>query len=231
MIEINNLTVEYTGGIKALDGLSFSVADGESIALIGANGAGKSTLLLAIVGVVTAAGGTISADGITLSKHTLNEIRRRIGLVFQNPDDQLFMPLIRDDVAFGPRNYGLSEPEVAERVDHVLSELGILHLKDRSSMRLSGGEKRTAAIATVLAMAPSVIMLDEPTAFLDPKARRTLAAQLDTLTQTKIIATHDLDFAEKTCSRAIFIKKGKIIADGKAEVLLRDQALMEKCDI
>lgn len=231
MIEINGLTVFYPGGVNALSNLSFSVQGGESVALIGANGAGKSTLLLSIVGVLAATSGTIRVDAIELAKHTRNEIRKRVGLVFQNPDDQLFMPLIRDDVAFGPRNYGLDETEVAKRVDSALTALGISHLKDRSSARLSGGEKRTAAIATILAMEPSIVLLDEPTAFLDPKARRTLAAQLNNLPQTKLIATHDLDFAEKTCKRAIFLKKGQILADGNTAELLHDQKLMEACDI
>jgi cobalt/nickel transport system ATP-binding protein len=229
MIEVNDLSVEYPGGIKALDSLSFTVSDGESVALVGANGAGKSTLLLSIVGVIAATSGGVRVDGIALGKDTLNEVRRLIGLVFQNPDDQLFMPSIFDDVAFGPRNYGLSEAEVAAKVDKALSGLGIAHLKNRSSMRLSGGEKRSAAIASVLVMEPSAVMLDEPTAFLDPKARRLLAEQLNTLPQTKIIATHDLEFAEKTCSRVIFLKTGRIVADGPAVKLLNNTELMEKC--
>lgn len=231
MIEVNGLSVKYPGGISALDGISFTVNDGESVALIGANGAGKSTLLMAIVGVVESAAGSVSVDGICLEKNTVNGIRQRVGLVFQNPDDQLFMPLIREDVAFGLRNYGLSEAETDQRVNKVLEALGITSLKDRSSMRLSGGEKRTAAIATVLAMEPSLILLDEPTAFLDPKARRTLAVQLNGLRQTKIIATHDLEFAEKTCSRTLFIRKGKIIADGSTAMLLHDTDAMEECGI
>jgi len=228
MIEVSGLTVEYPGGIRALDNISFCAHDGENVALVGTNGAGKSTLLLSIVGVVAASSGSIRVDDITLAKNTLTEIRKLVGLVFQNPDDQLFMPSIYDDIAFGPRNYGLSEAETAQRIEKALTGLGIEHLKNRSPLRLSGGEKRSAAIASVLVMAPSAILLDEPTAFLDPRARRLLAEQLSTLPQTKIIATHDLDFAEQTCSRAIFLRSGRIIADGSTR-LLHDAELMEKC--
>jgi cobalt/nickel transport system ATP-binding protein len=174
MLEIKNLTVTYPDGTKAVDDVSFTLGDGESVALVGANGAGKTSLMLALVGVLPITSGTVTADGTPLTKKPLTELRRKVGMVFQNPDDQLFMPMIADDVAFGPRNYGLGEAEVVRKVDGALAALGIGRLKDRSSLKLSGGEKRMAAIATVLAMEPSVIIFDEPTAFLDPRARRTL---------------------------------------------------------
>jgi cobalt/nickel transport system ATP-binding protein len=227
MIEIKNLSVVYPDGTKAVDGISFTVSDGESIALVGANGAGKTSLLLSLVGVLPISGGSISVDGISLNKSMLNEIRRRVGMVFQNPDDQLFMPMIYDDVAFGPRNYGLSEDEVKKRADEVLHTLGIQHLRDRSSLKLSGGEKRIAAIATVLVMEPSAVIFDEPTAFLDPKARRNLIEVVSLLPHSKLIATHDLTFAQEVCTRAIIIKKGRIFADGDPKVILHDLQLME----
>ncbi len=228
MIEIKDLTIVYPDGTKAVDGISLTVRDGESIALVGANGAGKTSLLLSLVGVLPIHSGTVTVDGTGLDKKTLNEIRRRVGMVFQNPDDQLFMPMIYDDVAFGPRNYGMSEDEVSQRVDTTLLTLGITHLRDRSSLKLSGGEKRIAAIATVLAMDPSVVIFDEPTAFLDPKARRHLIGVLTGLPHGKLIATHDLTFAQEVCTRAIVIKKGRIFADGDPKEILQDVRLMEE---
>lgn len=227
MIEIKNLSVVYPDGTKAVDDISFTVGDGESIALVGANGAGKTSLLLSLVGVLPIHTGAVTADGTNLNKKTLNEIRRKIGLVFQNPDDQLFMPMIYDDIAFGPRNYGMSEDEVKNRVESTLQALGILHLRDRSSLKLSGGEKRMAAIATVLVMDPSAVIFDEPTAFLDPKTRRRLIGALTGLRHSKLIATHDLTFAQEVCTRAIVIKKGRIFADGDPRVILHDAKLME----
>ncbi len=231
MIEIKNLTVVYPDGTKAVDDLSFSIADGESVALIGANGAGKTSLLLTLAGVMTAKSGEVLVDGMKISKESLNEIRRRVGMVFQNPDDQLFMPLIYDDVAFGPRNFGLSEAEVGLKVEAALKALSIEHLKDRSPLKLSGGEKRAAAIATVLSMEPTALLFDEPTAFLDPKSRRNLINVLSRLNQSKLIATHDLAFAEEACTRAVILKKGKLFADGEPKALLRDEKLMEDCGL
>jgi cobalt/nickel transport system ATP-binding protein len=231
MIEVKDITVTYPDGTKAIDSLSFTVRDGESVALVGANGAGKTTLLLSLVGVLPVRSGSIFVDGIELGKSTLNEVRRRVGMVFQNPDDQLFMPMIYDDVAFGPRNFGLAEEDVKKRVDAALAELGITHLRDRSSLKLSGGEKRMAAIATVLSMEPTTMIFDEPTAFLDPKARRNLIKVLSRLPHSKLIATHDLSFAAEVCPRTILIKKGRIFADGNTPDLLRDEKLMDDCGI
>ncbi len=170
-------------------------------------------------------------DGIVLEKNTLNDIRQRLGMVFQNPDDQLFMPMVYDDVAFGPRNYGADEAETERRVDEALGVLGISHLKNRSSLKLSGGEKRIAAIAAVLSMEPSAMLFDEPTAFLDPRARRNLIKVLKNLPHGKLIATHDLTFAEEVCTRTILIKQGRIFADGDPKILLHDKKLMEDCGI
>jgi len=231
MIEVKDITVTYPDGTKAIDTLSFTIRDGESVALVGANGAGKTTLLLSLVGVLPVQSGSILVDGIELGKSTLNEVRRRVGMVFQNPDDQLFMPMIYDDVAFGPRNFGLSEEDVEKRVLSALTELGIAHLRDRSSLKLSGGEKRMAAIATVLSMEPTTMIFDEPTAFLDPRARRNLIQVLSRLPHSKLIATHDLSFAAEVCPRTILIKKGRLFADGDTLELLRDEKLMDDCGI
>jgi len=224
------LTVEYSDGTRAIDTVNFSIGSGENVALIGANGAGKTSLLLALVGVLLPSGGEIRAVGLTLGKKTMREIRSRIGMVFQNPDDQLFMPNIYEDIAFGPRNYGCDEEESARRVDNALAGLGIAHLAERSPLRLSGGEKRLAAIATVLAMNPEHVMFDEPTAFLDPRARRNLISTLADLPQGKLIATHDLAFAEALCSRVLLLQNGKLVTDGGIG-LLRDITALESAGL
>jgi len=230
MLKLDNVTVIYPDKTKAIDNITMTASEGENIALIGENGAGKTTLLLAIVGILELSTGTIEIDGIQLGKKTVNEIRKRVGLVFQNPDDQLFMPLIYDDVAFGCRNYGMSEDEIKIQVDETLKQLNISPLSGRSSLKLSGGEKRLAAIATVLAMEPSILMFDEPTAFLDPKAKRSLIQTLKKLNHTKIIATHDIIFAANVCDRVIILKNGQIAADGKTN-LLYDKELMNHCEL
>jgi len=230
MIKLRDLTVVYPDNTKAVDNVSFTLSDGESIALIGENGAGKSSLLLAIVGILDAASGTIEAGGIQLTKKTVTEIRRQIGLVFQNPDDQLFMPLIYDDIAFGCRNFGLPEDEIQKRVDEILGRLNISRLRGRSSLKLSAGEKRMAAIAAVLAMNPSALMFDEPTAFLDPKAKRALVEALNKMRQPRIIATHDMEFAADVCSRVIVLKNGRIAADGTLS-LLNDKNFLQDCGL
>ncbi len=231
MIDINNLSVVYPDGTTAVDTVSLTAADGESIALVGANGAGKTSLLLALVGVLPIHSGSVTVDGVALGKKTLRDIRHRIGLVFQNPDDQLFMPMILDDVAFGPRNFGLTENEVITRAEQALETLGIGHLRARSALKLSGGEKRLAAIATVLSMQPSHLLFDEPTAFLDPKARRALVRVLTELKEGKLIATHDLRFAAEVCSRAIVIKDGRVFADGDPSVMFTNAKLMDEAGL
>jgi len=230
MIKLRELTVVYPDKTKAVDNVSLTLSEDESIALIGENGAGKSSLLLAIVGILEAESGTIEAGGIRLTKKTVTEIRRQIGLVFQNPDDQLFMPLIYDDIAFGCRNFGLPEDEINKRVDEILNRLNISRLRGRSSLKLSAGEKRIAAIAAVLAMNPSALMFDEPTAFLDPKARRALVEALNKLHQPKIIATHDMEFAADVCNRVVVLKNGRIMADG-ALPLLNDKNFLQDCGL
>jgi cobalt/nickel transport system ATP-binding protein len=214
------------------------------VALLGANGAGKTSLFLTMVGLLPLTAGSIIIDGIELLPESnlpglsrsfaaaaAELLRRRTGLVFQNPEDQLFMASIYDDLAFGPRNMGLDEIEVARRVEAALQVLGIPHLRLRSPLKLSGGEKRLAAIATVLTMEPKVMLFDEPTAFLDPRSRRTLLSTLADLPHTKLIATHDLAFARELCGRALVLKDGALMAEGFTEELLRDSALMEACGL
>jgi cobalt/nickel transport system ATP-binding protein len=226
MLRINELSVEYPDGKIAADNVSFTLGRGENAALIGANGAGKTTILLAIVGVLPAKSGDIRVGETSLGRKTLHEIRSRVGLVFQNPDDQLFMPNIYEDIAFGPRSFGCDMTETDERVDRIMRQLGIEHLRSRSPLKLSGGEKRLCAIATALATEPEFLLFDEPTAFLDPRTRRSLAAAFEDLPQGKLIATHDLAFAEATCSRVLLLKEGKLIADESSK-LLREAAKLE----
>ena len=228
MIQIKDLTITYPDGKVAVSELNLTINDGETVAIVGANGAGKSSLLLSMVGVITPSSGTISLDGIEVNKKNISEIRAKIGIVFQNPDDLLFMTRVYDDIAFGPRNYDIPEGEVKIRVEKALKELNIEHLQDRSPHKLSGGEKRSVAIACVLSMYPSVLLLDEPSSFLDPQARRALLSTLRTLSLTKVIATHDMDMALELCDRVIVLKEGVIFADGNAKDILTDEKLMSE---
>ena len=227
MLTINNVTVEYPDGTKAINNLSLNVKSGEKLALIGANGAGKSTLMLAIEGILDSTGEIKIGDLVVNSKNIV-KVRQQVGMLFQNPDDQLFMATIYDDIAFGPRNAGLDEESVKYRVEDRLKLLNIEHLKDKTALKLSGGEKRMAALATVLAMKPSVMLLDEPTAFLDPNARRNLINVLNSLPHTMLIATHDLTFAKEVCREAVVIKDGNFFAKGNCDEILYNQELMDE---
>ena len=231
MLDISKLVVVYPDETRAVNEFSLHAKAGDSIALVGANGAGKTTLMLTIMGILPITEGYIEVDGIRLEKKTLSEIRSRVGLIFQNPDDQLFMADIYHDVAFGPRNYGLPEEIVNERVDQALRELDITHLRERSALKLSEGEKRLAAIATVLAMRPSILLFDEPTAFLDLKARRNLIRLLNEMPYTKLIASHDLTFLEEVCGQAVLIKAGSVFAQGLTKDLFHNNKLMEDCGL
>ena len=193
MLEIKKLNYSYPDGKKALKDINIKIDDNETIAIVGANGAGKSTLIKSIVGIFLTSQGDIIVDGEKVTKKTLNSIRKKVGVVFQNPDDQLFMNKVYDDIAFGPRNYNFTEEEVKEKVERVMKNLDIEKLSERSPNNLSGGEKRKVAIATVLSMEPSIILFDEPTSFLDAKGKRMLIETLKNINTTKIIATHDLD--------------------------------------
>ncbi|MDR2522545.1 MAG: energy-coupling factor ABC transporter ATP-binding protein [Synergistaceae bacterium] len=214
-LRADNLIVRYDGSEAAvLSNVSFAVESGEKVALLGDNGAGKSTLLLTLAGVLEPVSGGVILDGLVVKRENLHGMRQKIGMVFQNPDDQLFMSTVHEDVAFGPRSYGSAEEKIEQCMDKVFSRLGILHLKNRMTHRLSGGEKRLAALAGILIMEPSVLLMDEPFSFLDLRSRRRLEEILDTLPQTSLIATHDLEVAERLCTRAIVLKEGRVHADG-----------------
>lgn len=228
IIELNNLEYAYPDGTYALQGISFKITHGESVALIGANGAGKSTLLLHLNGCLLPQKGSTRIGDMPITKSTLPSIRRTVGMVFQNPDDQLFMPTVYDDVAFGPLNLGLPLEEVELKVMNALEQVGLAHVKDKSPYRLSEGQKRSIAIATVLSMSPDILVMDEPSSNLDPKSRRNLINLLKTFTHTKIIATHDLDMVLDLCERTIILHQGQVAADGNTVELFRDAALLEK---
>lgn len=231
MIEVNELCVAYPDGTKAINNLSFKIEDGQSVAIVGANGAGKSTLMLTLVGIIPASYGNIRINNLEVKKNNLSQIRAQMGMVFQNPDDQLFMSKVYDDIAFGPRNYGFPEEEVEKRVSQVLTDLNAEHIRDKMPYKLSGGEKRIAAIACVLSMRPSIMLLDEPSSFLDPKARRNLIALLKNIPLTKVIATHDLDMAFDLCERVIVLQNSTLYADGEAKSILKNKELMEACGL
>ncbi len=228
IIEARNLAYTYPDGTQALAEVSFRITHGEAVALVGENGAGKSTLLLLLSGCLLPRSGSLQIGDYPLTADTLSYIRRTAGMIFQDPDDQLFMPSVEEDVAFGPQKMGLPAAEVARRVEAALAAVGARHLRLRPPYRLSSGEKRAVAIATVLAMSPNILLLDEPTASLDPKRRRGLIELLKTFTHTKVIATHDLDMALELCPRTILMHAGKVITDGLTSVILNDGALLAK---
>jgi cobalt/nickel transport system ATP-binding protein len=209
IIELRGLAYAYPDGTRALQGVSLDVAAGEKVALIGHNGAGKSTLLLQIIGILRGEG-VVRVDGLTLSNDSVRAIRARVGLVFQNPDDQLFSPTVFDDVAFGPLHMGLPEHAVRERVQRALEQVRMTAFADRMPHHLSLGEKKQIAIATVLSMEPSILALDEPSAGLDPGARQRLMELLQSLPQTMLIASHDLDFVRQVCDRAVLMAEGRV---------------------
>ncbi len=231
MIKVENITVLYPDGKAALKNLSCAVAHGDSCALLGENGAGKSTLLQALLGLLPLKEGVAHLDGIAVEKKNLREIRRRAGLVFQNSDDQLFCATIGDDVAFGLKELGLPSDEAREKALKIMEQLGVAHLCERSPQRLSDGEKKRAAIAGVLAMNPAVLLLDEPTAQLDPRARRELAELLHSVPCTRLIATHDLALAKKLCPSCIVLKDGMLAAAGKTAEILEDEELLLECGL
>ncbi len=225
-VRVRGLRYAYPGGHPALGGIDLDVAPGERVALLGPNGAGKTTLMLHLNGVLSASDGTVEISGITLSRNTLRDIRRRVGLVFQDPDDQLFMPTLAQDVAFGPANFGIRGAELDARVARALEVVSMTDLAARSPAHMSGGQRRRAALATVLACEPEVLVLDEPSANLDPVARRELAETLSGLAATMLIVTHDLPYAAQLCDRAIVMDGGVIVADGAIDDVLADTELL-----
>lgn len=226
MLEFCDVSFSYETGIPVIDDLSFSIRKGESVGLIGANGAGKSTIMKLMLGLLQGEG-QILVDGLPVEKKNLPVIRQKIGFVLQDSDNQMFMPTVYEDMIFGPLNYGLSKEEAETRVDRVLRDLNLEELKHRHNHKLSGGEKRMAAIATILAMEPEMVVMDEPSTALDPCNRRTVINTINRLPQTKLIASHDLDMILDTCQRVILLSHGRIAADGDTDTILRDQKLLE----
>ena len=230
MIQITDASFGYDKEHKIISNLNLSIAQGERVGLIGANGAGKSTLLKMLTGLVGHEG-SIRICGLEVEKKHLPEIRKSLGFVFQDSDSQLFMPTVYDDIAFAPRNYGMSKEEVEDRVNEALERTGIAYLKYKENYKMSGGEKRMACIATILAMKPKIILMDEPSIALDPFNRRTLINNLNQLPETKLIASHDLDMILDTCDRVIVMDKEGIRADGPVDAIMHDQELLESCHL
>jgi cobalt/nickel transport system ATP-binding protein len=225
-LEIRELAFAYPDATPALRGIDLLVRPGERVAVLGPNGAGKTTLVLHLNGILRPQQGWIRVGGLPVEGEHLREIRRRVGLVFQDPDDQLFMPTVEDDVAFGPRNLGVEGEELERRVESALAAVGMLDHRDRPPHHLSFGQRRRVAIATVLAMDPEVLVLDEPSSNLDPAGRRELAEVLRPLDVTILMVTHDLPYALELCPRAVVMNEGRIVADGPTRELLADAALM-----
>lgn len=230
MIEITNLTYNYPDGRSALEGITLTITPGEKVALVGANGAGKSTLLLHLNGVLQG-NGRVCVNGLEVNKKNLAQIRSLVGMVFQNPDDQLFSLTVGEDVAFGPTYQGFDAPTVSEKVKSALQDVQLVGFEERHPFHLSGGEKKRASIATVLSMSPEYLIFDEPTAGLDPKSRRELVALLKKLPQTLIIATHDLQMALELTDRVILLHHGKLAADGKSHEILLNESLLQLNDL
>lgn len=227
IVKFDKVVYSYPDGTKALKGLSFLITHGESVGIVGANGSGKTTLLMHLNGYILPTSGLINIGDLILNKNTRNEIRKKVGLVFQNPDDQLFMPTVYEDVAFGPFNLGMDEKTVDEKVKKALNMVNCWDLKDKPPHHLSGGQKRSIAIATVIAMDPDILAMDEPSSNLDPKSRRYLINLLKDFKHTIIIASHDLDLILEVCKRCIILKEGEIIADGETNKILKDKELLE----
>ena len=226
MIELQHVSFAYETSKPVIRDLSFRIEDGESVGLIGANGAGKSTLMKLLLGLISGEG-KITVDGLEMNKANLAAIRRKTSFVLQNSDNQMFMPTVCEDMMFAPLNYGMRREEAEQKADTVLAQLGLTELKHRHNHKLSGGEKRMAAIATILAMEPETILMDEPTSALDPYNRRLVINTIRSLPQTKLITSHDLDMIMDTCDRVILLSEGVVAADGKAEDILRDRELLE----
>ncbi len=226
VLEVRDLAFTYPDGHVALDGVDLAVDAGERVAVLGPNGAGKTTLVLALNGINVATRGTVTVGGLQVAKSNLAEIRRRVGIVFQDPDDQLFMPTTRDDVAFGPANLGMRGVELEARAIEALEAVGMSHAAERSPHHLSFGERRRVALATVLAMRPDVLVLDEPSSNLDPVARRELAEIVLALDVTTMMVTHDMPYALQLCERAVILDGGRIVADGPTRDVMSDRDLM-----
>ena len=228
IIEFKDVRYRYPDGTEALKGISFLITHGESVGIVGANGAGKSTMLLHMNGHLLPSSGNVTIGDIPLSRKTRPEIRRKAGVLFQDPDDMLFMPTVFDDVAFGPLNLGLAADKVEERVREALRLVNASGLESKSPHNLSGGQKSAVAIAAVIAMEPDILVMDEPAANLDPKSRRAVIELLKSFAHSKIVASHDLDLILDVCERCLVIRGGAIVADGPTASILSNAALLEE---
>jgi cobalt/nickel transport system ATP-binding protein len=226
VLDVRGLAYAYPDGHQALFGVNLHVHQGERVALLGPNGAGKTTLVLHLNGILTAGAGSVTVSGLPVSRENLLEIRRRVGVVFQDPDDQLFMPSVREDVAFGPANLGIRGRALEARVMDALDRVGMVDFVDRPPHHLSFGQRRRVAVATVLAMEPEVLVLDEPSSNLDPASRRELAGILRSLDVTVLMVTHDLPYAYELCPRSVVLSDGAVVADGSTRDVLTDDELM-----
>jgi len=220
-VRFSDVHYSYPDGTEALKGVSFTITHGERVAILGLNGCGKSTLLLHTNGLLLPSQGEVNVGDVPVTKKTLPVVRRAVGMVFQNPDDMLFMPTIYDDVAFGPRNMKLPEKEVERRVKGALEAVGLSGCDDKAAYQLSGGQRRSAAIASVLSMEPNILVLDEPSSNLDLKARRNLIDLLKTFHHTIIVATHDIEMAQELCPRSLLMEDGRIIADAPTQEIIQ----------
>lgn len=231
-IAIEGVTFSHAGqGHPALDNVSLSIAPGERVAIVGPNGAGKSTLLLTLNGLLTPSAGRILIHGTAVGRRALREIRRRVGLVFQSPDDQILCPTVEEDLRFGPQQFGWKRDATDAAVERVARDLDLTGHLAKSPLQLSMGERQRVAIATVLILDPDILLLDEPTAALDPRRRRNLIERLGALPQTLVVATHDLDLALDLCPRAVILDGGEVVADGSAVELLADRSLLERHEL
>jgi len=225
IIRIDNLSFSYPDGQQALTDINLTIYQGESVALIGPNGAGKSTLLLHLNGILRS-NGVVKVFGKSVDDKNLRWVRSKVGLVFQNPDDQLFSPTLFEDVAFGPTNMGYSEAEVGESVTKALNWVEMAGYEQRSPHHLSVGEKKRTAIATVLSITPEILVIDEPTSNLDPRSKWSLISVLKRLPMTKIVASHDLELVQALCQRIIVLDHGQVVADGATNHILADNPLL-----
>lgn len=230
-ILFNSLSFSYDGKKEVLKNISFGIESGQSVGIIGANGAGKSTLLKIVMGLLPNYEGKVFVDGNPVIKENYSDIRKNVGYVFQNSENQLFSMTVYDDVAFAPLNYGYSKEEVENTVEETIEKLNIKYLKNRYIHKLSGGEKKLVAIASVLSVLPKILVLDEPTVALDPKNRRNFINILNSLEYTKIMAAHDLDMIYDTCQRVILLSDGRVVADGETKKLLKNREILEKCGL
>jgi cobalt transport protein ATP-binding subunit len=227
-LDVAGLAFAYPDGRRALRGVDLRIGPGERVALLGPNGAGKTTLVLHLNGILRPDAGRVTVAGLDVAPAHLREIRRRVGIVFQDPDDQLFMPTVGDDVAFGPANFGVTGAALRDRVDAALAAVGMTEHRDRSPLHLSGGQRRRVALATVLACRPEILVLDEPSTNLDPVARRELAHVLLGLPTSMLMVTHDLPYALQLCPRSVILDDGVVVADGPTRELLADSALLAR---